>query len=184
MEEWRPISGFPQYAVSNLGRVKRVVASAKGHPVGNFLKAWLTREGYAIVTLSSDDGAKRKQISRLVCEAFHGAPPSSDHQAAHNDGNPRNNDASNLRWATRSQNMADCIIHGTIATGKRHGRHTKPHLTPRGESHGAAKLTEEDVRIIRASDPRKISGAYLARNLGVSASLICRIRKNKAWRHI
>jgi hypothetical protein len=45
-----------------------------------------------------------KRVSRLVCEAFHGAPPSDIHQAAHLDCDPSNNYEWNLEWQTPAEN--------------------------------------------------------------------------------
>lgn len=182
-EVWKPAPGFPEYAVSSEGRVMRTVESQKGN-LPKVLKPWTTRQGYKIVTLFANARASRKQISRLVCEAFHGPSPSTEHHAAHGDGDPSNNRATNLRWATRKENMADCLLHGTRAMGARHGRNTKPERTPRGSSHGFSKLTERDVLSIRAAPRNPGSGVRLAAQYGVSASLICRIRLRKNWRHV
>lgn len=51
----------------------------------------------------------------------------------------------------------------------------------RGEQSGRAKLTESDVRAIRASaEPH----AVLAKRFGVGATIISSIRTGKAWRHV
>lgn len=182
-EVWKTIVGFPAYKVSSLGRIRRIVEGKNG-AMPKVLKPWITREGYAIVSLSGDGGIKRMQVSRLVCLAFHGPPPSRFHQAAHGDGNPANNRKKNLRWATRAENMADCLIHGTRAIGIRHGRSTKPEKTPRGSAHGHAKLTEKDVLAIRQTPKTLGSGVRLAAQYGVSTGAICLIRARKNWKHI
>ena len=51
----------------------------------------------------------------------------------------------------------------------------------RGELHGEAKLTEDDVRSIRA-DCR--SGVAIAAAYGVGCSTVCEIRKWKLWKHV
>ena len=50
-----------------------------------------------------------------------------------------------------------------------------------GEQHGGAKLTEDQVRLIRQS---VITPTKLALIFGVSPSLICLIRKRKVWKHV
>lgn len=182
-EEWRPIDGFLDYEVSSFGRVRRIVESCKGHQP-KILRPWVNNMGYYIVTVCGASGAKRKQVSRLVCAAFHGSAPTEEYDAAHGDGNPSNNTANNLRWATRKENMADTLLHGTRAMGSKHGRTTKPERTPRGSVHGHAKLTEENVAAIRAAPKINGSGRALARMFGVSPSAICLIRSNKNWRHL
>lgn len=51
----------------------------------------------------------------------------------------------------------------------------------RGGCNGRAKLTEEQVRAIRTSAE---TGAAIARRLGVSKVLVCRIRRGEAWTHL
>lgn len=58
-------------------------------------------------------------------------------------------------------------------------RHFVPGL--KGEEHGESKLTNKAVLHIRAS---RETGVSLARQYGVSPSLISLVRKRKAWGHI
>lgn len=53
--------------------------------------------------------------------------------------------------------------------------------TARGEAHGHAKLTEADVRLIRASN--KLS-TTLALELGVSLPAVDKARRRTTWRHV
>lgn len=182
-ERWKPIPDFPEYAASNKGQIKRVVPDKKNHAC-RILKPWLNNKGYAMVCLCNNNGKHRKLVSRLVCLAFKGSPPSIKHEVAHYDGDPSNNASNNLRWATRAENMEDTRRHGTMAMGIRHGRTRSPEKTPRGESHGHAKLTERDVKNIRARKTMEGSGRALAVQYGVSQSTICMIRSRKTWRHI
>ena len=183
MVQWREISGFPEYHVSDDGRVKRVVKGSKGHPCA-VLKTWRGNHQYETVGLWKDGYTHRRLIHRLVCEAFKGPAPTPSHQVAHNDGTRNNNSASNLRWATRSENMRDCVIHGTQARGPTHGRTVSPERTPRGERHGHAKLTENDVWAIKESPKRIGSGRRLAYQYGVSPATISLIRSGKNWKHL
>lgn len=43
-------------------------------------------------------------VHRVVCEAFHGAPPTPKHTVEHNDGNKRNNHKDNLCWLPMGEN--------------------------------------------------------------------------------
>lgn len=71
-EEWRPISDWPEYAISSLGRVKRIGATNHhwAH-VGETRKLRKTPAGYPFVTLTKP-GKIRKSfyIHRLVAVAF------------------------------------------------------------------------------------------------------------------
>lgn len=51
----------------------------------------------------------------------------------------------------------------------------------RGEDHYARKLTEDQVREIRASD---LSGPELARRYGVKFASIYKIRDGRSWAHV
>lgn len=110
---------------------------------------------------------KQVDVHRYICEHAHGVPPTPSHDAAHNCGNPPCISGRHLRWATRTENMDDCLIHGT---------------RPRGERHGISKLTSEQVREIRA-----LSGKMLQRDIGarygVKQITISQIitRKNWGW---
>lgn len=117
-EEWRPIPGFNDwYEVSNLGNVRSWSPYMKGKP----LKPTPNAKGYLRVGLRTADGRSRWfYVHRLVLEA-HVGPCPDGMQGAHGDGNPANNKASNLRWATQSENNLDAVRHGThVDTRKTH----------------------------------------------------------------
>lgn len=71
-----------------------------------------------------------------------------------------------LTLGTQRQNMSDMVERGRQA---------------KGERHGAAKLSEEDVRAIRASPS---TGAQLAKRYGVTEATISHIRVGKHWKHV
>ncbi len=180
-EIWMSIIGFSRYEVSNMGRVRTIYKDAKNHDC-KIIKPWINNKGYEIVGLQNDGKSNRRLVHRIVCEAFNGIPPKDGYEVAHCDGTTRNNKSDNLRWATRAENMSDCVIHGTKATGSRHGRSTKPQKTPRGEKHGHAKLSENDVICIRHA--KEEAGRSLACRYGVSPTTISLIRSRKIWVHI
>lgn len=183
MTEWRIISDFTDYAVSDDGVVRRVIEGKRGRPL-KVLKPSPDRLGYRVVTLFREGKPSRKRISRLVCAAFLGAPPTPEHQAAHGDGNTSNDSVQNLRWATGKENMADCLIHGTRAAGSRHGRNTQPEQTSRGSSHYASKMTERDILAIRSAPKLFGSGVKLAAQYGITPTAIYLIRSRKNWSHV
>lgn len=150
-EVWKPIAQFPRYQASSLGRVRgpKSILRPQRHP-GGYLK----------VSISDRPRSKRMQyVHRLVCEAFHGPPPSPKHDAAHDDNNRSNNDPKNLRWATRSSNLADRDRHGTMR---------------RGEDAPGAKLTNQQVAEIRTSTRTCES---LSREYGVSPTVVSLIKR-------
>jgi hypothetical protein len=161
-EFWRTAPGHDRYIVSNLGRVRfRKV----GSPI---LRGSIGRDGYHRVQL---DGVTRR-VHRLVCEAFHGPQPSPAHEVAHGDGVRRNNHSLNLRWATRSENIADAQRHGTVPIA----------ANPRGPAKGTAvpPLSPERVDAVRALRRRGLSIRQIAAEVGTHRSTVHRIVQGKS----
>jgi hypothetical protein len=124
-EEWRPVEGWP-YEVSSLGRIRCILGGAR-RVLGRILVARPRKEdGYCRVTLFHESKSKSFYVHRLVCAAFHGPPPSIDHEAAHQDGLRGNNREDNLRWETTTENRADEIRRGVRPAGELHNRTVYP----------------------------------------------------------
>lgn len=71
-------------------------------------------DGHGYGTLNRK-GNKQLKAHRVICELVHGSPPTATHQAAHScgKGHLRCVNPHHLRWATRVENAADKILHGT-----------------------------------------------------------------------
>jgi hypothetical protein len=103
-EEWKPIKDFPDYQVSNLGRVKSLFGRygileriLKPHPVGS------KGEQYLAVALYNEEKKLHIKIHKLVAEYFLTNPdnlPCIDHINR----NKIDNRAENLRWASYQTN--------------------------------------------------------------------------------
>lgn len=102
---------------------------------------------------------------RFICEKVHGSPPEIQYQAAHACGNRACINPRHLRWATRSENMMDCVDHGTISRGKRNGQ---------------AKLSEADVHKIRALRG-KMKQREIAAIFQIGQQNVCLIQTGKSW---
>ena len=98
-EQWKVIAQFPNYEISNYGRVRRVW---KNHT--KLKKTRLNECGYEIIHLSKDGTNKHRPIHRLVAVAFIDNPNNLP-EVNHIDGNKENNRVDNLEWVTRSDNM-------------------------------------------------------------------------------
>ena len=187
MEEeiWRLIARHDGYEVSSLGRVRsldRVITRmCKRGPVrarlkGRVLRLTVAGSGYLVAML----GRARPYVHHLVLSTFVGARPAG-HQAAHGDGDRRNNSLGNLRWATRSENEADKVRHGTRLAGARTPNgcetscprgHQYSELNTkrnRGRRHCRTCLREQRRRYRQArrvEGPRKAqrSGTYLVKS--------------------
>lgn len=168
-EEWRVVEGWPDYQVSNLGRVLSKRPWGIGYRPPRILKPWILAGLYPAVTLYGESGEKKVCVHVLVCTAFHGPRPSDKHEVAHGDGNPANCRWDNLRWATSKENNAD---------KKRHGTHRV------GEENHAARLSEEDVLAIREAAASGARDVEIAEKFGTTHSNVRSIRIQQSWKHV
>jgi hypothetical protein len=120
--------------------------------------------GYAEIRFGGSAGRKRL-VHRVVCEAIHGPAPEGKNDAAHSCGNRLCVNPRHIRWATRKENNDDKLIHGT---------------SNRGERHGMAKLTADDVREIR-SLRGKIKQREIAARFGINRNTVLDIQTGKRW---
>lgn len=102
MEEiWKTIEGYPNYMISNLGRVK----SLNYHNTGKekILNLYKKTGGYLYVCLTKNKKHKWYRVHRLVAEAL--IPNSNNYpQVNHKDENKQNNCVENLEWCTTDYN--------------------------------------------------------------------------------
>jgi hypothetical protein len=105
-ERWLPATGYEGlYSVSDLGRVRRE-AGTYGCKNGRILKHALTLDGYHFIGMSKNNKSTQYYVHKLVATLF--IPnPNELREADHEDRDHDNNRASNLRWATGSQNNAN-----------------------------------------------------------------------------
>lgn len=108
--------------------------------------------------------------------------------------NPPCCNPAHLFLGTHEENMADMTAKGRHVTrtrtdhlpsGDNHHARKHPEVMARGEGHGNAKLTEAEVRAIRATwDSGQSSIAALARSYGMSKYAITCVVHRKTWRHV
>ncbi len=162
---FKKIKGY-HYEVSNDGQVRNI-------KTGRILKPNIRRDERLQINLCKNGKEKWFLIHRLVLEAFVGPCPKGM-QCCHNNGNPKDNRVVNLRWDTNKNNIKDSIDQGT-------------RFIPKGSKNGNAKLTEEQVREIRAKyvyNSRTASIYVLAKEYGVGKTEINNIINNKLWKHV
>jgi hypothetical protein len=151
--EYREVPGFPGYRIGNDGSVLGLN--------GQRLHPWNSGRGrrYPTVHLRRGDRSVHTYVHRLVAAAFIGPCPEGK-EVCHNDNDGCNNRPGNLRYDTRSGNLAD---------RDRHGTHQ------RGERNPAARLTNaqaDEMRRLRTSGQ---SLKALAAHFGVRESTVSRI---------
>lgn len=159
-ETWRPCVSAPDYyEVSSVGRIRRV-----GSDTMKSLNRQPHRYLYAI---GSCPGGKRFSLS-CHCEvafAFIGPRPRGFH-INHKDGRKTNNCVSNLEYVTCKANQQHAAALG---------------LKARGTRQGCSKLSESDVRKIRALS-KTINTVQLARRFRVTRTTINGIIKLRSWK--
>lgn len=118
MEQWKDIPGYEgRYQVSDFGQVRSVDRRVRlvAHGVettrlarGRILKPGPSASGHLSVVLGKGN---TRSVHSLVALAFIGPRPVGA-DVAHRDGDPTNNAVGNLRYATRSENNRDKVLHG------------------------------------------------------------------------
>jgi len=156
------IPGHPNYYINTNGVVFKKVLKRKSDSY--IVSQFISRNGYAMVTLRENGSKKNRTVHSLILCAFYGDKREFGLVSRHIDGNKLNNNVNNLEWGTVSQNHNDKKRHGTFQCGEKHGKH---------------KLTEKDVIYIRNSDKTWVE---LQNMFNVSSGAI-KSAKN-GWKHV
>ena len=96
IENWRSITGYSNYEVSDFGNVRRTDKN-------KLLKPRISINGYPRVSLCKDGKVKDFYIHHLVANAFIG-PCATNEVVDHCDRDRKNNKLSNIRYVTYSDN--------------------------------------------------------------------------------
>lgn len=179
-EEWKDVEGFPNYMISDEGRLYAKTHSTvfkdgrKREFQGKIIKICKTKNGYGIARLSNNGVKSGKYIHRLVATHFL-ENPLDKKEINHKDGDKSNNRLTNLEWCTSKEN-------------KKHGWENdlyKPHNNMKGVNHGNHKLTEKEVLSIRKFyDNHQKSLKELSVLFNTPHSTIQKIVYRKTWKYL
>lgn len=174
-EVWKSIPSWPNYEASNLGRVRSIERVYEGErqryrrPATILVTMQQKGRQYRRVNVYRDGKMYQRGVHRLVLEAFEGP---SELVVNHIDGNQANNCLDNLEYCTPAENAKHAAKIGLLKGMK-------------GESNGAAKLTENQVRQIRKEHvPYRVSCSKLAKKYNVCEQTIAKIVRRELWTHV
>lgn len=118
-EEWRSIPGYPNYEISNFGRVFN-----SRHR--RFLKIRINNDGYEEVGLYHNGVERKVKVHRLVAMSFIPRRDPSAKDVNHDDGDKRYNHAHNLDWVTKRENQLHAYRTGLKKPSPKAGRKRTP----------------------------------------------------------
>lgn len=157
------IRGWPEYQVSDRGRIRR-----KDNRRVRKLQTQV-QTGYLTVRLTRPGGE-----SALICvhvavaEAFLPPRPTARHQVNHKDSDRANPRLENLEWVTVSENIKHGYLFGNCDA--------------KGERNGHSKLTNDRVQRLRSAARHEYEA--LAEKFGITVATIHDVVARRTWRHI
>lgn len=172
MFEPKDILGYPAYRLYPDGKLES--RWEWGHFYPGIIKPDTWRElplkyskndGYIPVCLCGNGPKKRTHLHRLLAEVFISPPPFKKACVRHLDGNPINNDLSNLAWGTYMDNENDKRLHGTYA-----GRASN------------VKLDSNSRKEVRSMRKQGIPMVVIAQKMNVSRPTISRLLAGATWK--
>ena len=98
-EIWKQVEAFPNYIISNTGVLKNTKTK-------KVIKPHLSNTGYYVCSMSNNGKISSANIHTLVAKAFvDNQNPTLYTEVHHLDGDKLNNNADNLKWVTRHENL-------------------------------------------------------------------------------
>ena len=134
------------------------------------LKPYSNGIGYFKVGFYKDGKRIEKYIHRLLAESFIPNPQNKEF-INHIDGNPSNNNLSNLEWCTKSENAIHAYKLGLKIASPSYG-----------EKNGNAILNDEIVNTIRERYKKGEKQIELSNYYQVSKQVIYNVVHNKTWK--
>lgn len=155
------------YSIEKDGRVY-------SHTAKKYMKTSFDKDGYITVNLrNNQNGYSHFAIHRLLMIAYKPILNMENMTVDHIDGNKYNNILENLQWVTASENTHLAHITGL----------NKSH----GESHGRAKITEQEARkIIELLELGYSYDEILKEipNNNLTKKIISKIKYNETWKFL
>lgn len=160
MEIWRDVKGYEGlYQVSNLGQVKSI--SFRNNKIkktrSKILKLTESKNGRIYVMLYKDGKRKNKTVHRLVASAFI-KNPFNYAEINHIDGNPKNNNVSNLEWCDRNYNQKHAYTNGLSYMSRKNKEMSKAVIRSDGKIYESIRACARDLGVTQASVKSALTG--------------------------
>ncbi len=172
---YQDIPGFPGYRVGIDGTVWSCWKGGGKHARRIMVDKWKLlkptpmKSGHLHLNISTPDGKRiYVLVHHLVLQAWHGFCPEGL-EARHLNDNPTDNQLSNLRWGTRTQNIDDRKKNGSWICGS---------------ASSNAKITDDQVREILRRCVNGEKQRVVAADYGIHQSEVSRIVRAKRWAHM
>jgi len=195
-EVWKTIEGYPDYQVSNLGRVKRIIVDRWNHKL-KILKQNKNNNKYFKVSLSKNGISKTKLVHRLVFETFK-ERLKDGHDAHHINEDKEYNFINNLESKPHGKHIEDHRKGKKLSEetknrisesseGKILSEETKKKMSEskKGENHPNFKITNPKIIGIQIDiENRNLTQKEIGRKNRISQSMISKIKTGKIRYHI
>jgi hypothetical protein len=155
VSEWRKI-GSSTYSASSCGAIRSDLTH-------QLIKGTPDSGGYLHVSISG----VTSRVNRLVAIAFLENPENLP-EVDHLDSDVLNNAVANLEWVTTEENLRRARANGNNL---------------KGEGNGRAKLSTEDVLLIRKSSAEGLSAKDISEVYGMNDKTISQIINRTLWSH-
>jgi hypothetical protein len=175
-EIWKDIPGFESYQASSHGRIRSKARTSTGrsrsgnafirHIEGGPIKPRLSNAGYLRCMIER----KTVLVHRIIAATFV-ENPSSLPCVNHIDGDKNNNSAANLEWCTHQFNTEHAYATQLLV------------VKSCQESH-LAKLTDSQVREIRAHLADRVPQRTIAAMYNMSQRAIAAISTGRSWKKL
>ncbi len=177
MEQWKIIEEFPNYLVSNRGRIiskKRIVLKSDGskQPIrARYLKINYDAIGYPMVNLSKMGKQRTKTIHRLMLIAFTPNPENKP-MTNHINGIKDDNRIGNLEWVSAKENTQHAFKIGLMK--KRFGE----------DVHNSLLSNKEVLEIRELLKYKGFTHKKIGKQFGVSSKVITGINIGFSYKPI
>jgi len=172
-EIWKTIEEYPDYEVSNFGRIKSLKFEKE-----KILRQCKGNRGYFQIDLYKNKKSKTKYVHRLVHEA-HKEKLEEGYDAHHINGDEEYNFVENLESKPHEKHMSE------HRKGKHHSEETRKkmsenHADFKGENHPNHKLSNQDIFDIQSDIEKEIyTQVEIANKYSVSQMTVSRIKNGK-----